>query len=91
MTFGARQVNIQLGVHCRALDRGGNDPLGLSWTVGGGVVWRVICRTSDRETTPGLCNMHKGFAGGRVPPSATLDGADNRTQITFTQGAHSPA
>ncbi|SGY26329.1 BQ5605_C018g08722 [Microbotryum silenes-dioicae] len=37
--------------------------LGLNRTVGGGVVWRVICRTSDRETTPGPCNMHKTFAG----------------------------
>ncbi|SCZ96409.1 BZ3500_MvSof-1268-A1-R1_Chr8-2g10174 [Microbotryum saponariae] len=63
--------------------------LGLSRTVGGGVVWRVICRTSDKENTSGPYNMHKRFAGGPVPPSASIDGADNRTQITFTQGAHS--
>ncbi|SDA02432.1 BZ3501_MvSof-1269-A2-R1_Chr12-3g03592 [Microbotryum saponariae] len=32
--------------------------------------------------------MHKRFAGGPIPPSASLDGADNRTQITFTQAAY---
>ncbi|SGZ32284.1 BQ5605_C040g11845 [Microbotryum silenes-dioicae] len=59
--------------------------LGLNRTVGGGAVCRVICRTSGKETTSGPCNMHQRFAGRPVPPSASLDGADNRTPITFTQ------
>ncbi|SGY39113.1 BQ5605_C003g02146 [Microbotryum silenes-dioicae] len=78
MTIGARQVNIQLGV--RTLDRGGDDPP-RTCRRGCDLACHLPHIRQGNYIRP--MQFNKRFAGGPVPPSASLDGGDNRTQITF--------